>query len=566
MQQMFCFGGNMRIPAKIVHVLILFAAVFTVIACNKMNSPTDDYTETPSTYTVIFDSQFSNNGYAITMANPTTKTVTPPATTIDALPTEPTMSGYIFGGWYTGANATGTKFTETTTVNKDNTSYDGSKTVYAYWYKYLVTFYSDGTAVSYKGITPPSKTINSLPAAPTKTGYTFAGWWTAESGGGTQFFATTPVDGNLNIYAKWSNASYVYKVTYNDNWGAAIGEQYVISDATTVGTLPKPDPTHLFYNFVNWNTKSDGSGTEFKGNTEVTTDTPVYAQWSDKIEYHTITYNSGWGTSVEAQYVTGTDLVEFTDFTLENNGISLPASQKQCYDFGGWWTEKNGGGTVFDASTSVTADITVYAQWTYVGFTPSYPAPSTYTIGGPGPSCVGKVFYIEGGGTSGSHGLEAAPPGWYDPEKYADYADPSLAWIYGDPVTDEEGNVTQQTQTTLNGNTSTGIGTYQAPVGLANSDAIITQSGSTASSNSAARLCKNYRGGGLNNWFLPSKDELAQLYAQRDATRWGGFDATFYWSSSEYDTWNAWSQAFFNGTQNGTLKSYERRIRPVRAF
>ena len=80
---------------------------------------------------------------------------------------------------------------------------------------------------------------------------------------------------------------------------------------------------------------------------------------------------------------------------------------------------------------------------------------------------------------------------------------------------------------------------------MANSNAIITQSGTTASSYSAAGLCEAYAGGGYSDWFLPSKDELAQLYAQRDAGQWGGFEDG-YWSSSEYNAFYAWSQYFID--------------------
>ena len=68
-----------------------------------------------------------------------------------------------------------------------------------------------------------------------------------------------------------------------------------------------------------------------------------------------------------------------------------------------------------------------YPQGQWSGSTTTTP-PSTYEIGDPGPSCVGKVFYITDGGL---HGLEAAPPSWYDP--YADSPDPELVWISGDP-------------------------------------------------------------------------------------------------------------------------------------
>ena len=151
--------------------------------------------------------------------------------------------------------------------------------------------------------------------------------------------------------------------------------------------------------------------------TPVTASITVYAQWTANPGY-TVTYNSGWGTSVDAQYVIPPATTVGT----------LPTSPtKPCYTFGGWYTATHGGGAPFTASTPVTADITVYAQWTWVGW-PGGITPSTYAIGDPGPSCVGKVFYITNGG---KNGLEAAPSGWYN--WYSADADPSLYWISGDP-------------------------------------------------------------------------------------------------------------------------------------
>jgi len=527
----------MRIPVKILAILIFLTAIFTVIACDKRNLTAGDITSSSSTtYTVTFNGNFSNNGSTTTMASPASITVTPPATTINALPTPPTMSGYTFGGWWTdtsGGSGDGTQFTASTTVTSD-------LIVYAYWFKYQVTFQTDGSTVyATRGTVPPSTTVDTFPSSPTKTGYTFAGWY--ESDGVTQFFGNTEVPSSgITVYAKWlPNTDTVYMVSYDGNGGTSIGTQYVIAPAATVGALPTP-PTRLFYVFAGWNTKANGSGDTFIASTPVTANITVYAQWSAN-SGHTVTYNSGWGTSVDAQYV----------IPPATTVGALPTSPtKPCYTFGGWWTDKHGGGTQFSASTTVTADITVYAQWTWVGWVGGI-TPSTYAIGDPGPSCVGKVFYITNGG---KNGLEAAPPGWYN--WYSADADPSLVWISGDP--DASGN--QQTQTTLNGNTSTAIGT-----GKANSDAIITQSGTTASSNSAAAVCEAYVGGGYNDWFLPSKDELAQLYANQDMGQWGGFEDR-YWSSSEYNTWYSWSQYFTDGTQPNTLKSSSLHFRPVRTF
>ncbi len=162
---------------------------------------------------------------------------------------------------------------------------------------------------------------------------------------------------------------------------------------------------------------------------------------------------------------------------------------------------------------------------------------TTYAIGDTGPSGVGIVFYITEGGL---HGLEAAPSLWNGGSE-----DPESVWIDGG-----------LTQSTLNGNTSTGIGT-----GLANSNAIIAQLDHTES---AAELCRDYTGGGLTDWFLPSKDEINELYTQKVVV--GGFAADYYWSSSEYGASSAWVQYFTSGDQDDDNKSDAYYVRAVRAF
>ena len=165
----------------------------------------------------------------------------------------------------------------------------------------------------------------------------------------------------------------------------------------------------------------------------------------------------------------------------------------------------------------------------------------TYAIGDTGPSGVGIVFYVTDGGL---HGLEVAQ---------SDQST-SQVWI--------EGGSTQKTE---NGNTSTAIGT-----GLANSNAIIDQTGHTGS---AAQVCRSYNGGGLTDWYLPSKDELAAIWDNLvdDGTGVnsgvGGFAGDGYWSSSEVNSSSAWYPSFNNGLQYNFLnKYYNERVRAVRAF
>ena len=80
----------------------------------------------------------------------------------------------------------------------------------------------------------------------------------------------------------------------------------------------------------------------------------------------------------------------------------------------------------------------------------------------------------------------------------------------------------------------------------------------------AKKLCSEYRGGGWCDWRLPTKDELNQLYLNRDKI--GGFVANFYWSSSEYSSLSSWKQNFTNGDQDYGTKNGSNYVRAVRGF
>jgi hypothetical protein len=81
----------------------------------------------------------------------------------------------------------------------------------------------------------------------------------------------------------------------------------------------------------------------------------------------------------------------------------------------------------------------------------------------------------------------------------------------------------------------------------------------------AARLCGDLVLGGYSDWYLPSKDELNQLYINRFAI--GGFASNFYWSSTEYGSSSVlWVQNFNIGAQDYVNKYYNLNVRAVRAF
>ena len=71
------------------------------------------------------------------------------------------------------------------------------------------------------------------------------------------------------------------------------------------------------------------------------------------------------------------------------------------------------------------------------------------------------------------------------------------------------------------------------------------------------------------DWFLPSAKELNQIYINKTSLEgvsgFTGF-SDFYWSSTEYDTNNAWKQYFNDGDQYDNDKIFTSLVRAVRAF
>jgi hypothetical protein len=118
--------------------------------------------------------------------------------------------------------------------------------------------------------------------------------------------------------------------------------------------------------------------------------------------------------------------------------------------------------------------------------------------------------------------------------------------------------------------------------GYYNTLAIISQ-GNSDSSTSAAALAQSFRGGGKNDWYLPSKLELKTMcdwvinttcFSNTRPLNVGigaqGFVGTlFYWSSTEYDEDSVWTAQFAQGGVQETrtsLKNGSGYIRPIRAF
>ena len=150
-----------------------------------------------------------------------------------------------------------------------------------------------------------------------------------------------------------------------------------------------------------------------------------------------------------------------------------------------------------------------------------------YRIGKRGPA-GGWIFYDKGNYSNGWRYLEAAPedlPGTYDWEG---------GWMG---------------KLLIPGSQGTAIGT-----GKSNSHATVNQTyrGKEYTMTSyPARMCMKYDGGGKNDWFLPSKDELNLIFKNLEKKDIGDFKSAWYWSSSQKDEYSAWAQFFYPGKQYG---------------
>lgn len=116
------------------------------------------------------------------------------------------------------------------------------------------------------------------------------------------------------------------------------------------------------------------------------------------------------------------------------------------------------------------------------------------------------------------------------------------------------------------GATGTAIGT-----GFNNTNRIISMAGLGVDKKSyAAGIARNYNGGGYTDWFLPSKDELFQLYLNRSLI--GGFEDVSksfgYWSSTEYERLfdMAFVMIFYYGTDIYVSKRTAFFVRAIRYF
>ncbi len=289
------------------------------------------------TPTVSFD---ANGGSAVTKTM--VVTVGKP---YGELPTT-TRKGYTFLGWYT-AKSGGSLITRDTNVkNGDN------HTLYAQWKqnKYIVTFNATGGSVNptTKEVTQYS-TYGELPT-PTRSGYTFNGWFTATTGG-TKITSTTEVTitANQTLYAQWTINQYT--LTYNANGGSVSPTSKKVTVGATYGTLPTP--TRSNHRFLGWYTAASG-GTQVSSSTVMpASNVTIYAYWQATT---TIVFNND---------ITGAQQKVTVDVGKTTTAPNMTASG---YTRKSWSTTNSSLATV--SGNTITAKavgtVTIRSNWTLI--------------------------------------------------------------------------------------------------------------------------------------------------------------------------------------------------------
>ena len=170
-------------------------------------------------------------------------------------------------------------------------------------------------------------------------------------------------------------------------------------------------------------------------------------------------------------------------------------------------------------------------------------AGSAYSVGDVGPG-GGVVFYV------------ASRPFPCGPDLATTCRFLEAAPVEGDAVRvwAEENAISSD----VPGADGTAIGT-----GWSNTIAIITQ-GNTDPDVSAAAYADAYEHNGYSDWYLPSKDEIFELYEYMERT--STIPQRDYWSSTEYVLNSVWTQHAGTGPQYRRMKFNTIYARPVRSF
>lgn len=303
---------------------------------------------------------FSNGSSSNEIDTGISGTTTSPSST-------PTRSGFTFLYWRDTISGDFTYQVNsggTWTIGASGTT---NVTFYARWSvnQYTVTYNANGGSVS-----PASATVNAgssvtLPT-PSRSGYTFNGWYTASSGGsfvGSAGSSYTP-SSSITIYAQWAIVQYT--VTWNANGGSVSPSSNTVNAGSSVTA---PTPTRSGFNFVRWTNTPSGdyfytvlAGGSFTPPSSIT----MYARWTSAGTPPATPTNGG------GSYSQGTNYITNATFTRSGTGttpITYYWSAEASTSSSGPWTLWNSG-TITSSTLSGTQSIpqqawnqALYGNW-----------------------------------------------------------------------------------------------------------------------------------------------------------------------------------------------------------
>lgn len=284
-----------------------------------------------STYSITYELNDGINS----PNNPST--YTPDDNTITL--SSPTKHGYNFIGWYTSETSLNPEYK----VEKIQKGSYGNLTLYARWapISYEITYNLDG------GINnPDNRDFYNIESSftflsPTRTGYTFLGWFDENNNQVTSIEVGTT--GNLTLTARW-NEGNAYVVTLDPDGGIVI-ESTINVQYDHAYFLPTP--TRVGYAFLGWydnQTKINESGTW-----KDTTNKTFTAHWS--IINYQITYKLNGGVN---------DPSNPTTYNVESSTITLMNPTKNRNTFAGWSCD---GQTITSIQTGSTGNMVLTANW-----------------------------------------------------------------------------------------------------------------------------------------------------------------------------------------------------------
>lgn len=183
----------------------------------------------------------------------------------------------------------------------------------------------------------------SRPADPTKAGFLFDGWYKGDA----KYDFSTPVTADLTLSAHWraDPSAKVFTVSFDPGNGQMVSGRSVRAGQAI--SEPKA-PVRSGYTFDGWYTAKSG-GSKYDFSTPVTADLNLYAHWTAVVpKTFTVSFDAAGGSKVASQKV------------ADGAKASRPADPTRGgYSFDGWYK----GGSKYDFSTPVTADLTLTARW-----------------------------------------------------------------------------------------------------------------------------------------------------------------------------------------------------------